>query len=125
MAVLDVVSQTINGCALCLGSCNKKVPVGHGDVLYVISYESDDDEILKNRGTVVREVACEDGLDYVCNIYIRTLLGHFKKACVSRSYASHLLGREVEDFETFNFRGTKIIAAINPCDIRVSQELGK
>ena len=125
MAVLDVVSQTIEQCALCVGACNKKMPVGHGDTLYVISYESDDDEILKNRGFVIREVACENGLDYVCNIYVRTLLSHFKKACVSRRYASQLLGREVEDFETFNFRGTKIIAAINPCDIRVSQELGK
>jgi hypothetical protein len=121
--VPNVVGKTIESCTLCTGSCNKKIPTGKGNTLYVIPYDSEDDEILKNRGTVIREVACENGIDYVCNIYVRLMLESFATAAVTTAYASHLLGREVEEFETFKFKNVKIIAANNQCDVRVKQEL--
>lgn len=125
MDAIELVNEGINHCNICPGNCNKKGIVGSGDTLYIIPYDSDDDEILQRRGAVIREVACENGIDYLCNIYVRSLLSVYEKIVCPLDYASHLLGRKVEEFERIRFRGHTILATNKPCDIRVRQELGE
>jgi len=122
--VIDLTKVGINKCNLCPGFCNKKNVVGSGSVLYVVPYDSDLDEILEHRGVVIREIACENGIDYMCNIYVRSLMHSFDYIVANPSFVSKLVGRKVEDFEKVRFQGKTIVAAINPCDIRVKQELG-
>lgn len=120
---IELIKATIENCSLCQMACNKKLPIGHGDILYVVPYDSDDVEILERRGVVIHEVACENGIDYACNIYVRSMISLVKKVVVTTSYASRLLGRQVENFERFKFQGATFIATNTPCDIRVRQEL--
>ena len=125
MQLIELGQNAISKCNLCPSFCNKKNIVGSGDVLYIIPYESDDDDILARRGVVIREVACENGLDYLCNIYVRSLLNNFEKVVATPDYVSKLIGRKVEDFEKIRFQGRTVLATYTPCDIRVKQELGE
>lgn len=125
MEAINLVNKAIGVCNFCPDNCNKKGIVGSGDTLYIIPYDSDDEEILSHRGVVMREVACQNGIDYYCNIYVRSLVTLFSKIVCPTDYASKLVGRKIENFEKFRFRSATIVAADAPCDIRVRQELGE
>lgn len=125
MQLIELGQTAIEQCNLCPGFCNKKNVVGDGDVLYIIPYDSDDEEVLSRRGVVIREVACENGIDYLCNIYVRSLLNNFDKVVATPLFVSKLIGRKVEDFEKIRFQGRTVLATHTPCDIRVKRELGE
>ena len=125
MNASNVINDALIKCSACPGNCNKRGIVGSGSTLYIIPYESDDDEILSHRGTVIREVACENGVDFICNVYVRSLMLLYENIVCTVDYASKLVGCKVESFEKFRWRGHTILATNTPCDIRVRQELGE
>ena len=70
--------------------------MGSGDVLYIIPYGSDDEEFLEHRGVVVREVACENGVDFMCAIYNRILMMSFDKIVATPLFVSFATPKRVE-----------------------------
>lgn len=123
MEAIDILNTTLRECHTCPGNKNKTLICGSGDVLYIVP-SNDDIEILSHRGVVIKEVACDNGIDYICNIYVRSLMTQFNKIVATTEYVSKLLGRSVEEFEVVRWRGKTFVATNNPCDIRVRQELG-
>jgi len=121
---VNIVNTGLQACNLCQNNANKVLVAGSGDVLYIVPPKSEDSEILSHRGVVVQEIACDNGIDYLCNIYVRSLMTQFDKVVASTDYISKLVGRQTGEFEVIRWRGKTLMATNNPCDIRVRQELG-
>lgn len=123
LELLKIAQETCQ-CCEAKGKDKKAFTGNRSTILYIAPYDLD---ITVSDGWIIREVACNSGSSTACSVFINAAIMNFEKVVCTPEYASKILRRHVESFETFTYRGKKIIA-VNACnflDKRVRQEIGE